>query len=71
MKQIAIEVSSHALDQDRAQEIHMDIAVFSNLTRDHLDYHGSMQKYADQDQALRALAAGSLVLATMSWAVNS
>lgn len=46
MEQIAIEVSSHALDQDRAQEIHMDIAVFSNLTRDHLDYHGSMQKYA-------------------------
>ena len=47
MEQVAMEVSSHALDQDRAQAIHMDVGVFSNLTRDHLDYHGSMQKYAE------------------------
>ena len=47
MKQIALEVSSHALDQDRVQAVQMDVGVFSNLTRDHLDYHGSMAKYAE------------------------
>ncbi len=43
---VAVEVSSHALDQDRARDVHFDIGVFSNLTRDHLDYHQTMEKYA-------------------------
>ncbi|HTB95637.1 MAG TPA: UDP-N-acetylmuramoyl-L-alanyl-D-glutamate--2,6-diaminopimelate ligase [Terracidiphilus sp.] len=39
------EVSSHALDQGRADQIKFDVAVFTNLTRDHLDYHETMENY--------------------------
>ncbi len=41
----AMEVSSHALDQDRARAVDFDAAVFTNLTRDHMDYHGSFDHY--------------------------
>ncbi len=43
---VAMEVSSHALEQGRVNAVAFDIAVFTNLTRDHLDYHASMQEYA-------------------------
>ena len=43
--ELVTEVSSHGLDQGRAAGVHFDIAVFTNLTRDHLDYHGTMEKY--------------------------
>lgn len=42
---IAMEVSSHALDQNRVEGIDFEAAVFTNLTRDHLDYHKTMDQY--------------------------
>jgi UDP-N-acetylmuramoyl-L-alanyl-D-glutamate--2,6-diaminopimelate ligase len=43
--ELVTEVSSHALDQGRAAGVKFDVAVFTNLTRDHLDYHQTMEKY--------------------------
>lgn len=43
--ELVTEVSSHALEQGRAAGIGFDVAVFTNLTRDHLDYHGTMEEY--------------------------
>lgn len=43
---VAMEVSSHALDQHRVDGLTFDTAIFTNLTRDHLDYHHTMEAYA-------------------------
>jgi UDP-N-acetylmuramoyl-L-alanyl-D-glutamate--2,6-diaminopimelate ligase len=45
--QACIEVSSHALEQGRVGGVAFDIAVFTNLSRDHLDYHGDMERYGE------------------------
>src|SRR5207247_1614583 len=47
-----MEVSSHALSQQRVFGIPINVAVFTNLTRDHLDYHHTMDEYFDAKQAL-------------------
>jgi UDP-N-acetylmuramoyl-L-alanyl-D-glutamate--2,6-diaminopimelate ligase len=44
---VAMEVSSHALVQSRVEGIHFDVAVFTNLSHDHLDYHRTMEEYFD------------------------
>lgn len=45
VKSVAMEVSSHSLDQGRVHGLRFDVAVFTNLTRDHLDYHRTMEAY--------------------------
>ena len=57
-----MEVSSHGLDQGRVAGVEYSAAVFTNLTRDHLDYHGTMEKYA---QAKRRL----FRCATLRWVI--
>ncbi|TBU97317.1 UDP-N-acetylmuramoyl-L-alanyl-D-glutamate--2,6-diaminopimelate ligase [Stutzerimonas kirkiae] len=52
---VAMEVSSHGLQQGRVAAIDFDVAVFTNLSRDHLDYHGSMQAYGEAKAALFAM----------------
>ncbi|WP_217274094.1 UDP-N-acetylmuramoyl-L-alanyl-D-glutamate--2,6-diaminopimelate ligase [Shewanella sp. VB17] len=48
----AIEVSSHGLTQARVDAVPFDVAIFTNLSRDHLDYHGTMQAYGDAKKRL-------------------
>src|ERR671923_3920 len=66
-KAAAMEVSSHALAQDRTRGLEWDVTVFTNLTQDHLDFHGTMENYfeskaklfaglADQKQKIKPLA---------------
>ncbi|TVP88468.1 MAG: UDP-N-acetylmuramoyl-L-alanyl-D-glutamate--2,6-diaminopimelate ligase [Pseudomonadaceae bacterium] len=43
---VSMEVSSHALDQSRVAAVDFSVAIFTNLSRDHLDYHGDMTRYA-------------------------
>jgi UDP-N-acetylmuramoyl-L-alanyl-D-glutamate--2,6-diaminopimelate ligase len=50
----AIEVSSHALAQDRTRGLEWNVAVFTNLTQDHLDFHGTMESYFDSKAKLFA-----------------
>ena len=42
---VAMEISSHALEQKRTDGLELDVAVFTNLSQDHLDYHGTMENY--------------------------
>ena len=51
-KAVAMEVSSHALVQGRTCGVRFDVAVLTNLSRDHLDYHGDMESYAASKRKL-------------------
>jgi UDP-N-acetylmuramoyl-L-alanyl-D-glutamate--2,6-diaminopimelate ligase len=66
--ELVAEVSSHALDQERAAGINFDVAVFTNLTRDHLDYHQTMEKYF---AAKRLLFDGTLYPAPRVAVINA
>src|SRR5690606_22288020 len=61
---VAMEVSSHALDQGRVHALGFDVAVFTNLSRDHLDYHGTESAYRAAKYLLadRVREGGALVL---------
>src|SRR5213075_2623031 len=56
-KAAALEVSSHALAQERVRGIEWDVAVFTNLTQDHLDFHGTMENYFEAKMKLFAALA--------------
>jgi UDP-N-acetylmuramoyl-L-alanyl-D-glutamate--2,6-diaminopimelate ligase len=67
---VSMEVSSHALDQSRVFGIGFKVAVFTNLTQDHLDYHGTMERYFDAKKILfDSLAADSTAVINVddSW----
>jgi UDP-N-acetylmuramoyl-L-alanyl-D-glutamate--2,6-diaminopimelate ligase len=55
VREVAMEVSSHALDQGRVDGVRFHCAAFTNLTRDHLDYHSSMREYGEAKERLFAV----------------
>ncbi|MFK7741918.1 MAG: UDP-N-acetylmuramoyl-L-alanyl-D-glutamate--2,6-diaminopimelate ligase [Planctomycetota bacterium] len=58
-----MEVSSHSLDQDRVRGVRFSVGVFTNLSQDHLDYHGDMRSYmAAKARMFRALGPGSIAV---------
>lgn len=63
VRQVAMEVSSHSLEQRRVEGVQFAAAVFTNVTRDHLDYHGTLDAYiAAKARLVEYLAAGGTVV---------
>ncbi len=61
--QVVMEVSSHALDQDRTAGIHFHSAIFTNITQDHLDYHKTIEQYFQSKTKLfRGLETGAFAV---------
>ena len=58
---VAMEVSSHALAQNRVSAIHFDIGIFTNLTQDHLDYHKTIENYRDAKKLLFSMCTTAVV----------
>lgn len=63
---VSMECSSHALAQHRLDALHFEVAVFTNLTQDHLDYHQTMERYAEAKQVLFARLLASEGLAVIN-----
>jgi UDP-N-acetylmuramoyl-L-alanyl-D-glutamate--2,6-diaminopimelate ligase len=55
VRAVAMEVSSHALDQGRVHTLRFDVATFTNLSRDHLDYHTTFEAYGEAKRSLTQL----------------
>lgn len=66
-KAAVLEVSSHGIAQRRVDEIHFDIALFTNLYPDHLDYHKTIEAYALEKKKLFAMAPIGIYNADSSW----
>ena len=73
----AMEVSSHALSEGRVAGVEFDVAVFTNLTQDHLDFHGTMEAYASAKKGLfTGLPRGAVAVLNLddptgrAWAAN-
>ncbi len=65
-KAVTLEVSSHALAQNRVDGLTFDVAVYTNLTQDHLDYHGSLEDYLAAKQLLfKGLTKESVAIVNM------
>ena len=63
-----MEVSSHALDQERVEGCRFDAAVFTNLTQDHLDYHQTMERYMEAKKRLFRFCDAAVVNRDDDWA---
>jgi UDP-N-acetylmuramoyl-L-alanyl-D-glutamate--2,6-diaminopimelate ligase len=62
-KAVVMEVSSHGLDQKRVEDIFFDACIFTNLTREHLDYHGNLERYfASKAKIFRNLKKGGAAI---------
>ncbi len=70
-KAAAMEVSSHALAQDRTRGLEWDVAVFTNLTQDHLDFHGTMENYFESKVKLFTGLPGQTVKRKCAAVVNA
>lgn len=58
---VVMEVSSHALDQQRVAGCHFECAAFTNLTQDHLDYHGTMENYYEAKKSLFSICGTAII----------
>lgn len=65
---VVMEVSSHALDQKRIYGVHFDVAVFTNLTQDHLDYHKTMENYLEAKKKLFYMCSTAVINADDAYA---
>ena len=64
---VVMEVSSHAISLDRVAGVHFDVAAFTNLTEDHLDFHKTMEAYCDAKAQLFARCEKAVFNADDSW----
>ncbi len=61
-KNVMMEVSSHALHQDRVKGINYKVAAFTNLTQDHLDYHKTMENYLEAKKLILKQLEGPMII---------